>query len=488
MTRGRLAICVLGLSALLATPGVAAARGLETAVYDTTAFDSADRDNAFQHVAEAGAGAARVSVSWSRIAPEGFVKPEGFDARNPFDPAYRFQALDAQILAATSAGLQPIVTIVNAPVWAERGDDGRQGARKPDAAELGLFAEAAARRYSGSVPGLPRVRYWQAWNEPNLWLFLFPQFKGTPYHDRVQPGTPAVSPAIYRRYVRAISRAVKGVDSTNKVIAGSLAPFGHNEGKKHAVRPLRFMREFLCMTRANQAKPGCRPAQFDIWSMHPYTEGGPTHRAAQRGNVSLGNLPDMRRVLDAARRHGRVARNVRFWVTEFSWDTKPPDESAIPLKLHSRYVAETFFRAWQQGVSLFTWFKIRDDTEPIGNNVHTYQSGLYFNCGAGCYRAKRSLRAFQFPLIAYPEGERVMVWGIAPSKQRETVVIEQRRKRGGWRRMRKLRTDRWGVFRARPRRRGDGPARARVTGPTRERSLPFGIFVSPDENVTPFGR
>ena len=66
MTRGRLAICVLGLSALLA-PGVAAARGLETAIYDTTAFDSADRDNAFQHVAEAGAGAARVSVSWSRI-------------------------------------------------------------------------------------------------------------------------------------------------------------------------------------------------------------------------------------------------------------------------------------------------------------------------------------------------------------------------------------------------------------------------------------
>ena len=39
-----------------------------------------------------------------------------------------------------------IVTIVNAPIWAERGDAGRQGSRKPDAAELGQFAEAAARR------------------------------------------------------------------------------------------------------------------------------------------------------------------------------------------------------------------------------------------------------------------------------------------------------------------------------------------------------
>lgn len=83
---------------------------------------------------DAGAGIVRLSVSWSRIAPEGFVKPDGFDARDPMDPAYRFEALDAQVVAATAAGLQPIVTIVNAPLWAERGNVGRQGIRNPDPA------------------------------------------------------------------------------------------------------------------------------------------------------------------------------------------------------------------------------------------------------------------------------------------------------------------------------------------------------------------
>ena len=487
MTRGRLLLAFLCLTALLAVPDAYATRPLETAIYDPQGFDDADRDNAFQHVAAADAGAARVSVSWSRIAPEGFVKPDNFDASDPLDPAYRFQALDAQVIAATQAGLQPIVTIVNAPLWAERGDEGRQGARHPDRGELGKFAEALARRYSGSVPGLPRVRYWQAWNEPNLYLYLVPQFKDSPLDKRVKPGTPAVSPGIYRGYVRVVSRAVRGVHRSNKVIAGSLAPFGHTSRTRHGVRPIRFMREFLCMTARNRPKPGCKAPRFDIWSTHPYTEGGPLHSAAGRGNVSMGDLPEMRRVLDAARRAGHVSRHVRFWVTEFSWDTRPPDRGGVPTKLHVRWLAEAFYRMWQQGVSLVTWFKIRDDAKPIGDSLYTYQSGLYFNCGDGCYRAKRSLTAFRFPFIAYDKGKHVKVWGRTPGGTRGTVLIEQRRKRGGWRRLDKLRVGRSGVFRSRPKKPGPGAVRARMTKPVRERSLAFGLWASPDADIHVFG-
>jgi hypothetical protein len=155
---------------------------------------------------------------------------------------------------------------------------------------------------------------------------------------------------------------------------------------------------------------------------------------------------------------------------------------------HSRWLSEAFFRMWQARVSLVTWFKIRDETEPIDESLYIYESGLYFNCGDGCYRAKRSFRSFRFPFIAYPEGETHMkVWGRTPGGTRGTVVLEQRRQRGGWRRLKKLRTGRSGVFLARPKRHGFGPVRATMTKPTRERSLAFGLFVSPDEVVHPFG-
>ena len=53
----------------------------------------------------------------------------------------------------------------------------------PDPGAYGRFAVAVARRYSGQFTDplnagtdLPRVRLYQAWNEPNLPLFLQPQW------------------------------------------------------------------------------------------------------------------------------------------------------------------------------------------------------------------------------------------------------------------------------------------------------------------------
>ena len=44
-------------------------------------------------------------------------------------------------------------------------------------------ATAVARRYSGSFAGLPRVRMFEAWNEPNASFFLSPAFEnGQPLH------------------------------------------------------------------------------------------------------------------------------------------------------------------------------------------------------------------------------------------------------------------------------------------------------------------
>jgi hypothetical protein len=178
---------------------------------------------------------------------------------------------------------------------------------------------------------------------------------------------------------------------------------------------------------------------------------------------------------------------VQFWVTEFSWDTRPPDSGGVPIPLDIRYIAEALYNMWTQKVRLVTWFKIRDDTQPVGENVYTYQSGLFENCGADCYRAKESLRAFRFPFVAFGDQRRLKAWGRTPEGRRRTIVIEQRRKRGGWRRLERLRTKRSGIFLTHPRRHGLGPVRARIAGPGGERSLPYKLEATPDEVIRVFG-
>ena len=103
--------------------------------------------------------------------------------------------------------------IDGAPPWAQSGDKQRpsDGPARPDSAALGAFATAAAKRYGGDFSGLPRVRYWQVWNEPNLSIQLMPQHEG----DRV------ISPRVYRAMVNAMAQAVHSVHHDN-VVGGSV--------------------------------------------------------------------------------------------------------------------------------------------------------------------------------------------------------------------------------------------------------------------------
>ena len=479
------------LLALAGVPGAATAQPLETGVFDHIEFPGPERDLAFDRVIAAGGTSVRISVPWGAIAPggeDGMTKPDGFRPRDPTDPFYKFASLDAQVTAAVRHGLMPILTIFHAPLWAERGTEGNPGARDPDPEELARFTEAVARRYSGTVQDLPRVSHWMLWNEPNLHRYFMPQYD-TPYGQLVQNGTKALSPGRYRRLLQAFAREVHAVHPDNEVIAGGLAPFGRAAGGRHAVAPLRFMRELLCMSTANKPEPGCKPLRFDIWSTHPYTEGGPNHSSIEPENASLGDLPEMRKILKASVRSGHVKpnRKMRFWVTEFSWDTKPPDPEGVPMKIHARWVSEALYNMWRSGVSLVTWFKIRDEPSRGADGLH-HESGLYF-CnadGSDCNKRKRSFTAFQFPFVAFDRGNRVQVWGRAPNSRPATVDVEQRGNKG-WRPLKTMDTNRFGIFRTRIRTRGDGPLRARIPDPPRARSLPFELMETPDFFVKIFG-
>ena len=430
---------------------------------------------AFRRVADAGATVVRLPVEWSQVAPA--TPPPGFDAENPADPAYRWGVLDESIRNAARNRLEPIVFFFDPPSWANREPYPEYAPNiVPEPVEIARFAKALARRYSGSFQGLPRVRYWQAWNEPNISLYFRPQLVSN------RP----ISPGWYRDVLLQFAPAVRSVRADNIVIAGGTAPF--RDITPEVLRqqadwgPMSFMRELLCMSRT--LRPTCQTRlPFDVWAHHPYTSGGPTHNAVLPNDVSLGDLPEMKRLLDAAVKAGHVAARggqPGFWVTEFSWDSRPPDPKAVPEPLLRRWVAEALYRMWQSGVSLVTWFTLRD--QPLARSF--YQSGLYYRADdLAADRPKDHLTAFRFPVVAFREKTGVLVWGRTPAGKSGQVVVEQRSGRA-WKRLGVLRTNRFGMFQTRYRTPLPGDVRARFT---RHVSLPFSLKKVPDRFFNPFG-
>ncbi|MGD0272607.1 MAG: hypothetical protein ABSB96_02600 [Gaiellaceae bacterium] len=411
----------------------------------------------FERMQAAGAKFVRINADWSSIAPSGTTMPTDFHPTDPADPLYNWSTLDTLVRAATTAGLQPILSLLFAPVWAQGTASTRPatpGGYKPNAAQFANFATAAATRYSGSFDDLPRVRYWAIWNEPNLKRYLSPQVTGKK----------AVAYLSYRALLNAGAAAIHNAASGNVVIAGETSPFGGPASTR--ARPLTFMEKVLCVSEKRVKKVSKKKVtyvwtyksacttrvQFDVWSQHPYTEGGPSVKAHFRGDVPLGNMSDMLAVLNTAIRANHVAAGsgARLWVTEFSWDSNPPDPKGVPMQLEARWVSEALYRSWSGGVSLFTWFLVRD--QPFTPTSY-YQSGLYTISKSNpddvsLDKAKPALTAFRFPFVAFPRSKTsISVWGRTPESIAGGVQI-QRKSGSTWKLVKKLNANRYGIFQA----------------------------------------
>jgi hypothetical protein len=411
MRRAGGAGAVLALGALLlAAP--ADARGLRLGVTDFPPFAGADNGAWYARAAAIRADVVRLSARWSEIAP---ARRAALRApRDPADPAYRWARLDAAVQGAASQGLGILLTLESAPAWAEgsgRPPDARPGTWRPDPDAFADFVEAAARRYGGGVvdparPGapLPRVRDWQPWNEPNLPSHLAPQWQG-----QGRRAVPA-SPAWYRRMLNAAYARVKAVHPDNRVIAAGTAPYGDPPRAEDRMTPVRFLRGLLCVDPAVPAGARCR-AWLDGVDHHPYTAGAPSRHAVMPGNVSIPDLGKLVRVLREAERAGtaRPAGRKSVLTTELSWDSAPPDPYGVPEARRARWLQESFYRLWRQGVTTICWYLLRD-TPPVPDFGSTYQSGLFDRAGD----AKLSATAFRFPFVARSRAGFVTVWGRAP--------------------------------------------------------------------------
>ena len=173
-----------------------------------------------------------------------------------------------------------------------------------------------------------------------------------------------------------------------------------------------FTRRLLCMKGRKKPRPtkgDCGGGvHFDIFDIHPYTTGGPTHEGG-KDDVQMGDLAKLQTLLGAASRagriHGKFKKQPPLWINEFSWDSNPPDPGGLPMQIETRWVAEALYVAWSAGVSHFSWYSLRDQRHVPGSlpSSETLQSGLYFRGPeVGHDQPKEFLYAFRFPFVAYP--------------------------------------------------------------------------------------
>jgi hypothetical protein len=471
---------LIALAAVWATSATAALPPLQTGV--SYVLPDEEPEVALKHVREAGAQLALDPLRWSGVAPEDL--PSSWNPEDPADPNYSWGQTDRWVQAAAANGLIPVLQIRSAPAWAQRCPPSQidTGAPcNPDPAALAAFATAAARRYNGQFAGLPQVHYWQGLNEPNLSLFFNPQYDG----DR------PVSPDLYRVLINSFYAAVKAVDPSNLVLAAGLGPIAV---PKYTIGPMRFTRLLLCMSGGKHPHATAGSCEggvhFDIFDIHPYTTGGPTHEGGPN-DVEIGDLAKLTNLLRAADSAGRIKgafHHTPLWITEFAWDSKPPDPGGLPIGILNRWTAEAMHEAWSEGIDTFFWFSLRDS--PAGSSPYgeTLQSGLYYRGPTVAQDVpKPVVNVFRFPFVAYPGKKGMTFWGRTPSSSGGKVIVQALRN-GHWRKLTAVRADEGGIFRGRVQtgygRNHKGKVRAHYRSGA---SVAFGMRNVPDFIQPPFG-
>jgi hypothetical protein len=415
----------------------------------------------------------RITLKWSDIAPDSLSvrRPGAFDAASPDAyPASGWAPYDRVVELAKAYGLGVEFNLsAPGPLWAMRGDAPDPTAANhwgPDSLSFAQFVEAAATRYSGSYRGLPRVSVWSIWNEPNQPGWLAPQSYPSAH------GQLAASAWIYRELVQAGFEGLYASGHTlasDTILIGELAPEGYEQaGTLTAMTPMVFMRALYCVDRhfrrlrgSSATAVGCpaggsarsfvtsNPGLFYAtgFAHHPYYFFfAPGHSAGDPNYVPLANLSRLEHGLDRVFRTYAVHRHIPIYLTEYGYQTKPPDpyEVVSPAE-QAAYLNQADYLAWRDPrVRSVAQFLLRDSPP---NRVlspsdpqywDTFQTGLEFLSG----KHKPAYAAYRMPIwIPTPHGQRAFVWGqLRPARGRATALIQWTRRGGAYRTLARVHT------------------------------------------------
>ncbi|MBI3762720.1 MAG: cellulase family glycosylhydrolase [Chloroflexi bacterium] len=163
--------------------------------------EPAKRERQVQMIAEAGFHWIRQEFPWYDIEID--AKGNFDDCR--FPPCHSaWDKYDQIVALADSHGLEIIARLSAPPAWS-RADGTARGAFAPpdNFDDFADYAAAVATRYAG------RVRYFQVWNEPNI----YPEW-----------GEMSVDPKAYTALLCRTYRRLKAIDPNIVVLSGALAP------------------------------------------------------------------------------------------------------------------------------------------------------------------------------------------------------------------------------------------------------------------------
>ena len=262
----------------------------------------------------------------------------------------------------------------------------------PNAQDFAAFAKAIAKRYSGHfsdprhhIGRLPAVHLYTTWNEPNFATFLAPQWV------RKKKGYRPYSPHVYRDMHEAAYAAIKSVSPDNRVLIGGLSSIGGERPGRGGVPPLEFTRTLACVNRKLRPLkvPECRGAgklHADGFAIHPYSvDVAPGVHAPRGDDVFLADLSRLDTLLGELYKRGRTDHDWPVYVTEYGYETKPPDPTAqYTPEQQARYVGwSTFLAQSDPRVKMFAQFLLRDVAPHAFTNseFNDYQTGLLYPDG-----------------------------------------------------------------------------------------------------------
>jgi hypothetical protein len=274
--------------------------------------------------------------------PTDRTKPAGFVTSDPNSPQYNWAETDRLVNLARANGLQIMMTVTTpGPFFSSSSPSRCRRAPctyKPKPSEFGQFVAAAAKRYRG------RVDYYSLGNEFNLgktWLTpRFARSRGTRYD---------FAAATYRKMFLAGYKAIAANDGArrNRVLFGETSAIAS---------PLPFIRSALCLDAKGKAfkgrlrrLQGCsgRVSKLNIggFAVHPYNQGGngtPRQRTRRTSALPLAHLPRLHKLNSQAARRGRIPRGRGVFITEFGYQSNPPDRiSNVSLVEQGQYINES---------------------------------------------------------------------------------------------------------------------------------------------------
>ncbi len=286
-----------------------------------------------------------ILVNWASVAPKRPANP-----LNGNDPAYHLSDIDAMVQTAPKYGLQVLLTIALTPPWANGGKTPNYPPKNLN--DLTQFSQMLATRYNGSKAGRGVVTRFSVWNEPNLQLFLAPQFNGSKI----------VSPGVYAKLFMAAYKGIKAGNKNALVAAGETSNRGHNHptgGVSDSVAPATFAR---MVSEANPKLP------LDAWATHPYPTAyplGPNQKVAYP-NVGFSTMDKF-----GADLQKWFNKPVPIWVTEYGEQTAPYPFGPVSFSQQAAHAKQALqLAAKSPYVQMFIWFILRD------SNAQTWFSGL----------------------------------------------------------------------------------------------------------------